>query len=29
MPTPQYGDYQMEIYAAGLHGKLPQISRRL
>ena len=24
MPTPQYGDYQMEIYAAGLHGQLPR-----
>jgi lactate 2-monooxygenase len=24
MPTPQYGDYQMEIYGAGLHGQLPR-----
>jgi lactate 2-monooxygenase len=24
VPTPQYGDYQMEIYAAGLQGKLPR-----
>lgn len=24
MPTPQYGDYQMEIYEAGLHGQLPR-----
>ena len=24
MPTPQYGDYQMEIYGAGLQGKLPR-----
>jgi lactate 2-monooxygenase len=24
MPTPQYGDYQMEIYAGGLQGKLPR-----
>jgi lactate 2-monooxygenase len=24
MPSPQYGDYQMEIYGAGLHGKLPR-----
>ena len=24
MPTPQYGDYQMEIYGAGLQGKQPR-----
>jgi hypothetical protein len=24
MPTPQYGDYQMEIYGDGLRGKLPR-----
>jgi lactate 2-monooxygenase len=24
MPTPQYGDYQSEIYGAGLRGKLPR-----
>jgi lactate 2-monooxygenase len=24
MPTPQYGDYQMEIYGVGLQGKLPR-----
>ncbi len=24
MPTPQYGDYQSEIYGAGLQGKLPR-----
>jgi FMN-dependent dehydrogenase len=24
MPTPQYGDYQSEIYADGLQGKLPR-----
>jgi lactate 2-monooxygenase len=24
MPTPQYGDYQMEIYGGGLQGKLPR-----
>jgi lactate 2-monooxygenase len=24
MPAPQYGDYQMEIYGAGLQGKLPR-----
>src|ERR1700744_4005494 len=24
MPTPQYGDYQSEIYGAGLHGNLPR-----
>jgi lactate 2-monooxygenase len=24
MPTPHYGDYQMEIYGAGLRGKLPR-----
>jgi lactate 2-monooxygenase len=24
VPTPQYGDYQMEIYEAGLHGQLPR-----
>ena len=24
MPTPHYGDYQMEIYGGGLQGKLPR-----
>ena len=24
MPVPQYGDYQMEIYGAGLQGKQPR-----
>ena len=24
MPTPQYGDYQSEIYGAGMQGKLPR-----